>query len=429
MPMWPFPFAVHTRAARHARGVFYGWWIVGLSLFIFTLTSVTTQHGLGTFVVVLERQFGWSRTALSGAFSVTRMEMAGLLPITAFLIDRVGSRRMSLIGFIIMGLGFLLLSYIENLWHFYLAFMVITLGFLLGGNLALITAVNNWFLKRRTLALAIAISGVHVGGFLVPLLALAFQSHGFRVTTFGIGVLFLLIAVLVPRLIRNRPEEYGLRPDGVPPELPSGEPSPTEASTVAEAGDEFTARQALRTPAFWFITVVNLSSNIALVTLMVHLLPKLTDLGMSLSMAGLVVATYTGVALPVQFLSGYLADRFPKQPLIFGFLFIQSISIMVIALATNTYWAFLFALLYGIGFGGHIPLLVSIRGDYFGRKAFATITGLSMLPTNLVIIGAPLFAGYMFDTTNSYFIPFTTFAAFNLIGSFLILPLRRPKAP
>ena len=427
--MWPFLFAVHTRAARHARGVFYGWWIVGIALFVFTLTSSTTSHGLGTFVVVLERQFGWSRTALSGAFSVARIERAGLGPIAAFLIDRVGSRRMALIGFITMGFSFLLFAFIENLWHFYLAFMAITLGLLLGSNLAAVTAVNNWFIQRRSLALAIALSGFHFGGFLVPLLALAFQSHGFRATTFGIGVFFLLVAVLVPRLIRNRPEEYGLRPDGAPPELPSGGPSPTEASATIETRDEFTARQALRTPAFWFITVAYLSSNIAIATLMVHLLPRLTDLGMSLSMAGLVVATYTAVALPVQFIAGYLADRFPKQPLIFGFLFIQSISMMVIALATNTYWAFLFALLYGIGFGGHLPLMISIRGDYFGRKAFATITALSMLPTNLVMIGAPLFAGFMFDTTNSYFIPFTTFAAFNLIGSFLILLVKRPKTP
>ena len=427
--MWPFPFAVHTRAAKHARSVFYGWWIVGIALFIFTLTSVTTSHGLGTFVVVLERQFGWSRTALSGAFSVTRIEMAALGPIAGFLIDRVGSRRMVLIGFITMGLGFLLLSYIENLWHFYLAFMVITLGFLLGGNVAAVAAVNNWFIQRRSLAIAITLSGIHLGGFLVPLLALAFQSHGFRATTFGIGVFLLFVAVPVSRLIHNRPEEYGLRPDGAPPEPPLGEPSPTEASTVAEAGDEFTARQALHTPAFWFFTLVHISSNIALVTLMVHLLPKLTDLGMSLSMAGLVVATYTGVALPVQFLSGYLADRLPKPQLIFGFLFIQSISMIVIALATNTYWAFLFALLYGIGFGGHVPLLVSIRGDYFGRKAFATIIGLTMLPSNLVMVGAPLFAGYMFDIRNSYFIPFITFAAINLFGALLILLVRRPKAP
>ena len=425
--MWFFPFVVHTRAARRTPRVFYGWWIVGIALFIFTLTSVTASHGLGSFVVVLERQFGWSRTALSGAFSVTRIEMAGLLPIAAFLIDRLGSRRMALIGFIIMGLGFLLLAYIENLSHFYLAFMVIFLGYLLGSNLAAITAVNNWFLKRKSLAIAIALSGIHFGGFLVPLLALAFQSHGFRVTTLGIGAFILFVAVPVSRLIRNRPEEYGLRPDGAPPELPSGEP-PTEASATIETRDEFTARQALRTPAFWFLTIVSLLSNIALITLVVHLIPKLTDLGMSLGMAGLVVATYTAVALPVQFLSGYLADRFPKPPLIFGFLFIQSIAMIVIALATNTYWAFLFALLYGIGFG-HVPLLVSIRGDYFGRKAYATITALSMVPTNLVMIGAPLFAGYMFDTTNSYFVPFTTFAAFNLLGSFLILLVKRPKAP
>ena len=136
--------------------------------------------------------------------------------------------------------------------------------------------------------------------------------------------------------------------------------------------------------------------------MMVHLLPKLTDMGMSLKMAALVVAVYTAAALPTQFLSGYLADRFPKPPLIFVFLFIQALAVFVLAFAPSHGWAFLFAVLYGVGFGGHVPMLVSIRGDYFGRRAFATITGMTMLPSNIVMIVAPLFAGFIYDVKASY---------------------------
>ena len=88
---------------------------------------------------------------------------------------------------------------------------------------------------------------------------------------------------------------------------------------------------------------------------------------------------------------------------------------------------YLFALLYGIGFGGRIPLLTAIRGEYFGRKAFATIMGLSQLPNNLVMMGAPLFAGYMFDTRGDYTIPFLAFAIFGFIGAFLILFVKKPN--
>jgi MFS family permease len=139
-----------------------------------------------------------------------------------------------------------------------------------------------------------------------------------------------------------------------------------------------------------------------------------------------VVLAYTAIAVPTQFASGFLADRLPKQLLILVFLLLQASSMMVIAFAQNIYMAYLFAVLYGIGFGGRTPLLTAIRGEYFGRKAFATILGLSMFPNNIAMIGAPLFAGYMFDSTGSYAVPFTAFAALNFVGAFLILFARKP---
>ena len=418
----------HADVVKPFRGVFYGWWLVGAGAVMLSLMSLTIFHGLGTFLVALERQFGWSRTALSGAFVLARAEDAVIGPIEGFLIDRLGSRRMILIGYTIMGIGFVLFSRVESLWQFYLAFIVITLGAGLGGWLAMITVVNNWFARRRTFAIATAMSGVHVGGFLVPLLALGIESHGFRVTTLGVG-LFLLATVLpLTKVIRNHPEDLGLLPDGDPPR---GKATLVEeAGSTAEAEDEpdFTVRQALRTPVFWTLTVVHLGSSVSIITLALHLAPKLTDMGLSLSGAAIVVLTYTAVALPAQFVAGYLADRFNKAQVLFVFIMLQGVAVLVIAVAENLYMAYLFAVLYGIGFGGRVPLLTAIRGDYFGRKAFATIMGLSQFPKNIAMMGAPLFAGFMFDRTGSYFVPFTAFAVLNLLGGSLMVFVRKPKA-
>ena len=186
-------------------------------------------------------------------------------------------------------------------------------------------------------------------------------------------------------------------------------------------------KEALQTRAFWFIAFAHIASAVPIVTLSIHLVPKLTDIGLSLSMAGVVVATYTVVALPVQFLSGYLGDKLPKPPLIFLFLTLQAVALLVIAQTNTIAGAFLFAVLFGIAFGGRMPLLFSIRGEYFGRKSFATIMGMSQLPSNLLMIGAPLFAGIMYDTTGSYFVPFTFFAGFTFAGAFLILFAKKPK--
>ena len=393
-----------------------------------TLMSLCVFRGTGTFLVTLERDFGWSRTQLSGAFSLARVEGALLGPIEGYLIDWLGNRRMILIGCTIMGIGFLMYSQIESLWQFYVAFLVISLGSGLGGWLAVLSVINNWFIRKRSIAMTTAMSGVHFGGFLVPVLAVGLETHGFRATTLGIGI-FLLVTVLPIAwfVIRDRPESYGLRPDGDP--VKSGMAQTREAADAAEADDEpeFTARQALATPAFWIITIAHLSSTVSIVTLSLHLVPKLTDMGQTLSGAGLVVLTYTAIALPSQFAAGFIADRYPNQRVVLVFLLLQASSMIVIAFAQDLYMAYLFAVLYGIGTGGRMPLLTAIRGEYFGRKAFATIMGLSMFPNNIAMIGAPLFAGYMFDSTGSYVVPFTAFGLLNFVGAFLILLARRPK--
>ena len=125
--------------------------------------------------------------------------------------------------------------------------------------------------------------------------------------------------------------------------------------------------------------------------------------------------------------SDILADRFAKPPIIFGLLLLQATSLAVIALADSVVQAYVFAVMFGIAFGGRMPLTTAIRGDYFGRKAFATITGLSYVPTNFFTIISPLFAGYLFDQTGSYLLPFSIFAGMSFSGAVLVLFVRRPS--
>ena len=412
-----------TRTLRSlfpAENLFYGWWLVGVAAFLLTLMSLTVFQGLGTILVALERQFGWSRTALSGAFSLARVEGAILGPIEGFLVDRVGTQKMVLIGYILMGLGFLWLGQVKTLWAFYASFMTITLGSGLGGWLAIIAMVNNWFTRQRSFAMASAMSGIHFGGLLVPLLALGIEIFEFHGAATIIGVFLLIVVGPAAKVIRNRPEDMGLQPDG------DSEILSESVLTEVEEPD-FTAGQALRTPAFWILTIMQVASSVAIVTLALHLVPKLTDMGMTLTGAGTVVLTYTIVALPSQFLSGYFADRLPKTLMIAIFLAIQGVAITIIAFADSVLLAYIFALLYGIGFGGRNPLTTAIRGEYFGRKAFATIMGISQFPMNIGMIGAPLFAGYMFDTTNSYTVPFSAFAILTFFGAFLMLFVKKPQ--
>jgi len=152
------PQQIAADLSGKARSTFYGWWLVTITSFMLTIMSLTVFQGLGTFLVALQNHFGWSRTALSGAFSLARAEGAILGPLEGFLVDKFGTRRMVTIGWSIMGVGFLLFSFVQELWHFYCVFVLITLGAGLGGFLALVSMVNNWFNRRRTFALGVCLT-------------------------------------------------------------------------------------------------------------------------------------------------------------------------------------------------------------------------------------------------------------------------------
>ena len=409
---------------RHPSRIFYGWKLVGLSLFLFGVVLAPTFLGLGTFFVALERHFGWSRAALSGAFSLSRVEGALLGPIEGYMTDRMGARRVILIGLLILGVGLVTLAFIRNLIDFYVAFLIIFTGAGLGGFIPLMSLINNWFTRRRALATAIGMSGNSVGGLIVPILAFSITSFGWQSTAFSLGIIILALAFPVTKVIRNRPEEYGLLPDGdLEPE------QSTEGNTDIEPADtvNFTMMQALKTWAFWTIAITHGLGATAFVTITIHVIPALTDTGMSLQMASTVVATYTTTAVVVQVFSGFLGDRFPKPPLIAMFITIQGFGILILAMWSSLPMAFLFAFIFGIGFGGRVPLLVSIRGEYFGKKAFGAILGMSQVPMNIIMVAAPVLAGRLYDTQGSYLVPFVGLSVVCFAGAILILTTRKPN--
>ncbi len=431
------------------RGFFYGWALVGVSAFIMVVGTVPLFQGMTVWFVVLQSHFGWSSTQISIAFSMSRVEGSIMGPISGYLIDKLGSRRMVLIGLLVAGGGFVIMSQMQNIWHFYVAFVVMSMGVGLGTWMPMMTVLNNWFARNRSLAMALSMEGFLIGGMLlVPLLAWAIELRpgtaidevvpaissvlvpdsaplGWRNTALGIGLFLVAVAFPVSRLIRNAPEPYGQFPDGEPTARPRQ--TATSTTPVSEEPD-YTWQEAVRTSSFWIITMGHACSSIVIVTITVHLGPMLDDRGFSLQTIGWVVGAYTGVAAVFTLIGGYVGDRLPIRLALFGFSAIQSGAVVVLMLADSLWMAYLFAVLMGIGFGGRNPLTTAIRGIYFGRKAFASITGMSMIPMNVMLLAAPLFAGIMFDATQSYFVPMAAIAVVSLAGSALFLFLGSPEA-
>ena len=419
-----------TRFAGRPRGVFYGWWLAVTAALVMVIGTVPMFQGMPIWFVVLERGFHWNSAQLSLAFSLSRVEGSIMGPIAGYLIDRVGPRRMVLIGMSVLGIGFVAFSRVNSLWQFYLVFIVMSSGTGLGTWLPMMTVLNNWFVRRRSIAMGIAMVGFAMGGvLLVPALAWSvdpdrFGLNAWRNSALLTGAVIILVAYPISRMVRDRPEDYGQIPDG---DLREPASPPGDESGAGAADFDYTWQQAIRTKAFWLISMGHACSSIVIVTLMVHLGTLLTDRGFSLQTVAWVVAAQTGVSAVFNLVGGYVGDRIPMRLALFGFSAIQSGALILLLMIQSPAMAFLFAVVFGVGFGGRTPLTTSIRGLYFGRRAFASITGISMIPMNVFLLVSPLFAGIMFEATGSYDIPFTVVAVVSFMGAVMFLFLGKPK--
>ena len=427
-----------TRLPTRARGVFYGWWLVGVAGFVMVMSTTPMFHAIGLWFVALESAFGWNRAELSIAFALTRVEGGLLGPVEGYLTDRLGTRRLVFVGLTIMGTGLLMLGQVRSLWMFYVAYLVMALGQGMGSWLPLTVMLNNWFNRKRATAMGWSNSVSRLGSLgLIPAIAWGLDPEadnlGFRMTASILGVFVIAMAFPISRLIKNRPEEYGLLPDGDEPEElgQEGERSNGQhALSSAIAQIDFTVKQAIGTSAFWLISIGHGLTSMVLIAMMAHLAPLLTDQGHSLQTASYVVTTYTAVSMVFQIVGGYLGDRVPKHLALFVFIMIQAVAVFILTFASETLaTAYVFAVLFGIGFGGRNPLTTSIRGDYFGRRSFGKIMGVSQVPMNVLLLIAPTFAGIMRVIQGDYVFAFAVLGVCNVLGGVLFLMARNPAPP
>ena len=421
--------------------IFYGWWLSGLAGLVMVISAVPVFHGMAVWAPVLRDHFGWSATQIGAALSLTRAEGAFMGPVEGYLADKLGTRRMVLIGLLVLVGAFALFSQVNSLWVFYLAFIFMSLGQGLGGWIPLMTMLNHWFSRRRGTAMGISMSVMTGGALLVvPAIAWAIEVDqdtgaavlGWRATALVIAGVILVGALVLPLLIRTRPQDMGLLPDGdSADEAPAVRraPTPEEADASLPPEPELTVRQALRTQAFWCIAFGHGFASMIILAIMSHLGIMMTELDYSLLQVGFIVSLYNFVALPFQFAGGYIGDRIPTNVALFLFTALQGIGVVLITIDTSIYMFYVFAILFGIGFGGRTPLTTAIRGEYFGRASFGKILGISTVPMNiLLLISAPM-AGFMRDQLGDYQWAFLTLAILNGVGAVLFLIARKPRLP
>jgi MFS family permease len=401
---------------------FYGWRIVVAGGALQFLQSLLLNQAFGAYVAVLTEERGWSKTALSGAAALKSTEVALLGPVLGWMVDRFGSQGIIRAGILTFGIGFMLLSQTDTLAGFYAAFVVVALGSSMFSNFLVSVAIIQWFEKRRARALSALQFGGAVGGIFVFLVALSIQTFGWRATAFGSGVIAILIGWPLARVIRSRPEDHGETVDGLPP-APMDTGLPEAPSRRA-----FSAREALRTSAFWLISLGHGFSLFVVSAVNVHAITHMKEgLGYSLAAASLVFALVTVGQFFGVMLGWMISDKFEKRLVAAACMLMHAAGLLMLTYATGPAILAVSALVHGTAWGLRGPFMQAIRADYFGRRSIGLIIGLSSLVTVFGQIGGPIIAGAFADWTGNYRAGFTLLAVLAGLGSLFFLLAKPPK--
>jgi len=405
-------------------GIFHGWKVVGGGAIMQGLQAGLFLNSYGNYAVILEEQFGWSKTMLSSVFSFSRFESAMMGPAQGWALDRFGTRPIMRTGIVIMTLGFLGFSQIQNALQFFLAIAVIAFGAALSGFLSVTTAVVRWFERKRARALSISSIGFALGGMIGPGVVFVLERIGWRWTVGLAGAVVGVIGWATTSVFGGTPADRGEHVDGVPPQDVA-----TEAPRAEGVSDvHLTANQALRTRAFWMISFGHASALLVVSASMAHLsLYLTTEQDFSLQKASIV-----GGVLPVfqmfgMLIGGQLGDRVNKRLMASVAMIGHMVGLLMLTFATNDVMVWSFVPLHGLAWGIRGPMMQAIRADYFGSTYFGQIMGFSALIVMLGSVGGPLLAGILADTTGSYRLGFTIISIIAGLGLFFFVLATPPK--
>ena len=391
----------------------------------FLQAGLMTQS-FGAYVAVLQAERGWSKTALSGAAALQQMEGALLGPILGWLIDRFGPQIWIRIGVVVFGIGLMLLSFTDTLLAFYGAFLVIALGSSLCGFFPVNVALINWFERWRARALSSMSIGLALGGICIPILAWSLQTFGWRATAFGSGVIAIVVGLPLAFVMRRRPEDHGETVDGIPPAAYE-EKSDEKAKPASR---DFTVREALRTPAFWLLSLGHGFALLVVHAVSVHAITHMNQgLGYSVAAASLFYTVLTVSQIGGVGIGWLIGDRYDKRLISAGCMLAHMAGLLLLTYAVNGAMVVAFAVLHGAGWGLRGPFMQAIRADYFGRKAIGMILGLSFMIIVVGQVGGPMIAGILADATGDYRLGFTILALLAGLGSLFFVLAKRPRLP
>lgn len=391
-------------AAPVRRGVFYGWYIVGGAVLSNAVLSAAYFQGFASFFLPIERHFGWSRSAISGAISLRQVESGILGPGIGFLVDRWGAKRIIVAGAVLSGLGLIWLGLITNLVTFYLAFLVISVGTAgVSHGVTWPTIIARWFRRKRGLAMGLAVMGPIVGSPFVILNTALLDDFGWRAILIAYGIIVSALVSLIGLVARDRPEPYGYLPDGDPP--PLGGRTSTLQARRGHPEPGLTLREVARTKEFWLLSLYLTGMFMGNSGFTTHQIPYfVNDRGFrDTAAAGTLTLMFMASGIG-RIGAGILLDHVDYRAVLILIASIMAASFVYLQLVpSGSFWqAVPFTVIFGVAFGATVPMRGALGSMLFGNRSLGAVIGL--LQGGSVAAGfiGPILMGVVFDWRGNY---------------------------
>lgn len=414
---------------RPERGpIFYGWWILLMGALINGVGTGIIYHSMSVFFLPLKRDLEVSSAAISLLYGAARLEGGFEGPLVGYLINRFGYRNVIIIGSAVAGIGMILLSTVHSFLSFFFVYVfVVALGSNAGFFHPVSTAVNQWFIRHRGLGFSVITASGSIGGMIMaPLLSFIILNYGWRNGAVVAGLIILAIAIPAALPLKRSPEELGLHPDGrVPPQAGGAATDPGE-KVVLES--HFTIREAVRTAHFWLLMTCICLRLMVTVALNTHFIPLLVWKGMSEAASAYLLALFAFISIPLAIGLGWMGDRWNKSRLsglcilpiilaMMGMIFLQAEAVLY-------FFPVAFALTMATA-----PLNWALIGDFFGRGSYATLRGIMGIGYGIATCISPIYAGWVFDRTESYDAVLWTFSIILAFAAVIFTVLSPPPSP
>jgi MFS family permease len=396
------------------------WWLVIVGCITHAVNTGLSYFGMSAYFPSFEREFGWSRTAISGAFSLARIESGLLGPMEGYVTDRVGPQRMMFIGLFLCVGGFLALSLVDSLTMLYAVIVLgIVLGSSLGYNMPISVLIAKVFRERRSLAFGIFRMGPGISGPMVPLVGWMIGLWGWRTAAVISGCILLAVGLPLACVINKIYSQ-----EEAAAETSAGNP---KESRQLSTDPQFTLKQALRHRSFWLLSVAMGLRHLVTEGVSVHFVILLVDRGWSTEAASTLLGISALIGAPARIGMGWLGDLLDKRRLVMALLMALSVSVLLMGYTAQGVVFATFMIIYSLAYGGLAALQEPIRADYFGTRAFATIQGMSRSVITAGTFLGPIIAGFFYDLTKSYTIAFSVFAVMSLLATLLMFLAKPPQ--